>query len=152
MTIMHWQPLRPRNSFGRLYSLQNRMNRMFDEMFSGRESEVPECDWSPRLDVIEVEGRLEIAVELPGVKKEDVKVELVDDVLILSGQKNATYDRQDRSLHLTERTYGAFRRSFQLPGHFDREKIEAQFDNGVLYISLPRIEKEKSREIQIVSH
>lgn len=98
----------------------------------------------PLADVTEGKGDYEISIELPGVDQNSIELTLRGGVLYLVGEK--TYERQqmDRNYYLRERAYGVFRRAFQVPDDVDADKIDAQFSQGVLTISLPRVKRARA--------
>jgi len=151
MTLVRWQPMTARNPFEGFAAFQCRMNRLFDEAFQS-ETEAGPAVWSPRVDVTEFDDRFEVSAELPGMVAEEVKVELDNNILSLSGEKRAEEERKDRDLYVAERRFGGFRRSFQFPTHLDASKIDASFRNGVLTITLPKVEAAKPKQIEIKVH
>eukprot|EP00727_Mastigamoeba_balamuthi_P006234 m51a1_g223 hypothetical protein (158) ;mRNA; f:51340-51902 len=96
------------------------------------------ADFSPRTDLRETENTYDIICELPGVKKEDVKVDLSGNLLTLSGQKRHMEEKKGDTWHSIERRYGQFSRSFTLPEGVDANKVCAEYNNGVLTISVPK--------------
>jgi HSP20 family protein len=93
----------------------------------------------PHVDVISGDREYKITVEVPGVDEKDVKLELLaDGALVISGEKRREHQDKDGQLHRVERAYGAFRRVLSLPDDVDRDKVDAQFKNGVLTITCPR--------------
>jgi HSP20 family protein len=131
--------------------LHREMNRLFDDTFRGMGGGSPGQGTMmgiPRLDVHEAGEQLEISAELPGVKQENVDIELEGDILTISGEKRQ--DHEDKKAHFVERSYGSFSRSIQLPFQPDPDQVNADFENGVLRITLPRQgSKDRSRRIQI---
>ena len=106
---------------------------------------------SPRVDVSEAEGLLEISVELPGIEEKDFDVTLSDNILTIKGEKKSEAEDDTKDYHIIERSYGSFRRSIPLPFEVDADKVTANFDNGVLKLSFPKpVELEKSvKKIEI---
>lgn len=106
----------------------------------------------PEADVVEAENEIRVVVELPGMKAEDVNVDLENNVLTISGEKREERtegdDRGD-TWHLSERRYGKFSRSFVLPREVEQERIEARFEDGVLHVVIPKSEKARRRRIEI---
>ena len=100
---------------------------------------------APKLDVSEDAKAYEITAELPGVEEKDVNLTLQDDVLTLSGEKKSEREEKKKEYHVSERSYGSFRRSFRLPDDVNPDKISAKFDKGVMTITLPRIAKVKPK-------
>jgi len=126
------------------------MDRMFDE-FWGRS--VPEATateaWAPRVDISEQDNAVLLTAELPGVAKEDVKVELKDGVLTVSGEKKTEHKEEENGFYRSERVYGSFTRSFTVPDTLDAEKIEAEYANGVLKLMLPKRPEAAPRLINV---
>lgn len=106
---------------------------------------------SPAIDINETDAAIELTAELPGLAEDDVEIELKDRRLTLRGQKNVTHD-SGGDLHISERSYGSFARTMTLPDTVDVEKITAEFDKGVLHITMPKTEaKDPSRKIKVSS-
>lgn len=115
------------------------LQRGADAIFGDLRSGLPQLlqDMAvPRMDVVEKDGHLEVTAELPGLTRDDVKIELADDTLIISGEKRQENGSKD-SRRITERSYGAFVRSLELPAGIKAEDIEASIDKGVLTVKLP---------------
>ena len=106
---------------------------------------------SPAIDINETDAAIELTAELPGLGEDDVEIELRDRRLTLHGQKNVTHD-DGGELRVSERSYGSFTRTMTLPDNVDVEKITAEFDKGVLRITMPKTEpKDPSRTIKVSS-
>ena len=132
-----------------LYSSLTRLNRMMDEALSGWNGEAVGSAWTPSCDVREDKDHLTITMDLPGVKAEDVRISLENQVLTVRGDRQQVSEQGDERWHRYERSYGSFERSFALPATVDAERIQATTDNGVLTISLPKVEKARPREIPV---
>jgi HSP20 family protein len=104
------------------------------------------ADFSPAIDLEEKEGNYLISADLPGIKKEDIRIELNDNMLTISGERTREVKSEGK---YTERSYGKFSRSFSLPGQVSAEKISAQFNDGVLQVTVPKSEGTRSRAIKI---
>ncbi|WP_448505825.1 Hsp20/alpha crystallin family protein [Immundisolibacter sp.] len=102
-------------------------------------------DLMPAVDIKEQDGRYVISAELPGMDEKDISVEVQDDVLTLRGEKRAEREEKDKGYHLTERSYGSFTRSFQLPADADAGKASATFSKGVLSINVPMSAEAQSK-------
>jgi HSP20 family protein len=137
-------------SIDRLYS---EMDRFFDDMRRSllptsfgrlldfeplRRLETAYGTLTPRVDVTEDEKAIEIAAELPGLAEKDVELVVEGGMLTIKGEKSEEKKEEKKEYHLTERRYGAFRRSFTLPDTVDEDKIAASFDKGVLKVTLPK--------------
>ena len=92
----------------------------------------------PRMDVTETDAGLEVTAELPGVDEADIDVSLADDLLTVKGEKKSESERDEKDLHVVERSYGSFARSVRLPYPVQEDQVDAEFKNGVLKISLPK--------------
>jgi HSP20 family protein len=131
-----------------LFDLQRQMNHMFDEVF---DSDSPRQFGGsyPLMDVSQDDKKIEICAELPGVKQEDIDINVEDGVLTLSGEKKC--ERRDENGY-TERSYGRFERRITLPSNIDDERCEAEFKDGLLRITIPKSEaKSRGRRIPLGS-
>lgn len=106
-------------------------------------------DFSPACDIEETESSYLINFDLPGVRKEDIHIDLRDNQLVLSGERRDEREEQERNRRLWERSYGSFTRTFMLPTGIDPDQVEANYEDGVLCISVPKSESTKSRQIRI---
>ena len=140
---------------GKFDELTTDMERMFDSMLgrtvgtmlrSGNNDK-----YVPTLDIAESPEAFEITVDLPGVKPEDVKVEMQDGMLTISGKRETVRDQKEKNYHRVERTSGSFYRSIALPAEVDVEKIDASCDHGVLHVKLPKALKQQPKKIEIRS-
>jgi HSP20 family protein len=133
---------------GRIFtSLQREFDRVLEEFTHAFDPYGP-ARISPRMNVSELSDKVEVSVELPGLDRKDIKIEMAGDVLTVSGEKKDEREETGRDFRLIERSYGAFSRSIELPGA-DPAKIEACMDNGVLKITAPKSEVARSRAIEI---
>ena len=125
---------------------------LFDQMFgptgSARQGGLLRA---PEADVVETENQIRGTLEMPGMRSEDISLDLENNVLTISGQKREerTEGDEKHTWHLAERRYGQFSRSFVLPRDVDSESIQANFENGVLTVSIPKSEKARRRRIEI---
>jgi HSP20 family protein len=131
------------------HRLENRLRRLFGPEFLSEFLPEEAFAWAPEIDLMDVNGELVLTAELPGMKLEDVTIEVMDDVLTLRGDKKQEEKYREGSYQICERSYGAFERSFTLPRSVDVEKIRADFENGILTVHLPKLEEAKGRKIQI---
>lgn len=138
-----WSPLRE-FGFGGL-------GRVFDELMAGRPMAAAAGRWAPALDVTEDDGSWVLTVELPGAKREDVSIEVHDDLLTIRGEKKCEREEKDEKRHYVERSYGSFSRSLRLPAQVDADRIRATFQNGVLTVEVPKTEAQKPKQIDIKS-
>jgi HSP20 family protein len=118
--------------------------RLFDDFWNlpaARES-----NWAPAADIFEEDTHFLLALEVPGVKRDDIKIEVEGDRVVISGERKATDDK--RSLY-GERRFGSFERAFTLPANADSTKIEAKYEDGVLSVVVPKAEAAKPRVVKV---
>ena len=125
--------------------LDDRFDRLIERAF-GRERQAP---WMPAMDVYETDEKVVVTVELPGIKAEDVEVSVEDSTLTVSGVRESASEVTEESYHRVERRHGSFSRAVSLPPQVDTGKVDARFDDGVLAIEVPKVEKAKPKKIQI---
>jgi HSP20 family protein len=136
------------------FALMRRFAEQMDRAFSGGWGadfawERPGM-WAPAIDVSERDGKLVVHADLPGLQKEDVKVEATDDTLIIQGERRQVHEEQDSGYRRSERRYGSFYRSIPLPEGAQTEQARAEFKDGVLEVSVPiPASRKRSREVPI---
>ena len=146
MPIVRWDPFRD------VAVLQDRINRIFSESFGGSrelDDDGGLYDWRPPVDIYETGAGFVLKVELAGVEKEDVSVEVKDNVLTLKGERLLDPEIKDEQYYRKERTFGKFQRSFTLQDSIRPEQVKASFKNGVLTITVPRPAQEKAKQITV---
>jgi HSP20 family protein len=128
------------------WSLMRRFSEEMDQFFHNAFGRARGGDgWSPALDVKERNGNLEIVAELPGIKKDDVRVECTDDGLIIEGEKREEHEETKGGVHRSERSYGHFYRVVPLPAGSETDKAKAEFHDGLLQIRIPLGESRQRR-------
>ena len=146
MELVRWEP------FTGLSNVRSVFKDLFDEDF-GRSSTQPSASrWYPAVDVLESKDWYLIRAELPGMKKEDIKVEVKNGTLTLSGERQSEKPAEGVEYRHTERVAAKFCRSFSLPKTVKHDGIEAAYKDGVLEIRVPKAEEAKPRQIQISVH
>ena len=146
MTIVRWEPLRE------LSSLQHEMNRLFNTVFdapAAGNGNGAARRWMPAMDLVETDEHFVLRADLPGMGEDDVRIELEDNVLTVSGERKAVHEDKQEGYYRVERSFGAFQRSLTLPKGVDAETVAAHFDRGVLEIRIPKPEAVKPRRISI---
>lgn len=149
MAIVQWDPSRE------LTTLQSEMNRLFSSFFEPSAPTRPAGGapvarrWSPAMDVVERDDHYVLRTDVPGVREEDISVELDGNVLTVSGSRQAEHDEERKGYHRVERVYGEFSRSLTVPEGVDAERIEASYDRGVLEVRVPKPEEAKPRKVAI---
>lgn len=140
MTLTRWNPLATIEI--------DRLNRMFDAAFSGEP--LAAGAWVPAIDIYETaEQDVVVKADLPGLKREDIKVTFENNVLTIEGERTLATEPAREQYHRVERGYGAFRRSFTLPATVDAARVEAAYHDGLLTVKLPRREEARPRQIQV---
>lgn len=127
-------------TFGRLGSLQEELDRLFESPMTG---------WAPALDVQEDKDSFSVRVELPGMKREDIGVSLQDGALVISGERKEEKVHEGTAIHRQERYYGKFTRALTLPAAVAGDKVKAQYKDGILTVTLPKAEEAKPKAITI---
>lgn len=146
MTVVKWDPRR------NLSFLQDRINRMFWEAFPeprGENDEVSLGTWYPAVDIHETDQAIVLQAELPGLSKEDIEIEIKENVLTLKGERKQSNEVKEQNYHRQERRSGKFYRSFTLPAVIDPEKVIASFKAGVLEVKIPKPREQESTQIEI---
>src|SRR6185312_2873399 len=131
-----------------------RLNTILDDAFStwpfqSQENGALTSSWIPACDVFEDQDAVKIVAEVPGVRPEDVKISLENNLLTIRGEKKQQAEEKSERVHRYERTYGSFERAFSLPTSVDPEKIEASYANGILTVTIPKAERARPREIPV---
>jgi HSP20 family protein len=146
MAPIRWDP------FQDLLSLQERMNKLFEDSLVRSTSKIGEASqgtWMPVVDILEKEDAIILKAELPGVLLDDVDLQIKDDVLVLKGERRFEKDAKKENYHRVERSYGVFSRSFTLPGIVDQTGISAKLIDGILEVKLPKARANESKPIPI---
>jgi HSP20 family protein len=147
MALIRWEPVRELNT------IQSEMNRLFNTFFeangpgSGGTSSLRR--WIPPMDLVETEDDFVLRADLPGLSEGDVKIELEDNVLTVSGERKAEHEERKEGYYRVERASGTFSRSLTLPEGVDPEAVRARFDKGVLEVRIPKPEQRKPRKVAI---
>jgi HSP20 family protein len=136
-TLTRWDPL------GELTELRTRFDRMLDQ-FDGRERV-----WTPAIDVVRDNGNLVVRADLPGIKPEEVKIEVEDDILTVSGEHEERTEQKDKHYVRRERRYGSFSRSMALPPGVEASKIKATTHDGVVEVTIPLPKEAKKETVKI---
>ncbi len=130
--LSRWEP------FAELGDLRSRLDRLFEELTGDR-------GWAPAVDVVRDNGNLVVRADVPGIKAEEVKIEVEDDILTVSGEHEEKKEEKDKHYLRRERRYGSFSRSMALPAGVDAKKIKAKTHDGVVEVVIP-LPKEAQKE------
>jgi HSP20 family protein len=136
--------------FRELAAMQDRMSRLFGDVYLRDEDTGFRGNWIPAADIFETENHdLVLKVELPGMTREDIEVTVENGTLVLKGQKKLDTEVKEEHYRRIERSYGQFHRSFTLPNTVDTSKVAADYRNGILTVKLPFREDAKPRTINV---
>jgi HSP20 family protein len=150
MALVRWDPARE------LDLLQGDMNRLFDTFFQGRglgnaNGGGVARRWVPPMDLVEADDEYVLRADLPGLGKEDLDIEVKDNVLTISGERRAEHEDRKEGYHRVERAFGRFSRSLDLPEGIDAAAVSAEFHDGVLEVRIPKPEERQPTKIEIGS-
>ena len=145
--LVRWDPFREMNS------LQREINRLFADSKSREGNEekgfVKESSWMPVVDISENEKEFIVKAELPGMEQKDIEISLEENRLTIQGERKVEKEEEGENYLRREMTCGSFYRAFNITTSVDDEKITASYENGILKISLPKVEKAKPKKIEI---
>lgn len=143
MALIRWEPARE------VQSIQQEMNRLFGSFFDSPSPEVAARRWIPAMDLVEGEQGYVLRADLPGLTEKDVKIEVEDRVLTVSGERSSEHEDRREGYHRIERASGSFSRSLTLPEGIDPAAIEASFQNGVLEVRIPKPAERKPTRVEV---
>jgi len=146
MELVRFEPFA---GFGNLRSV---LNDLFDENHGRSSTQARVSQWYPAVDVLESKDSFLIRAELPGMKREDIKVEVKDGTLVLSGERKSEKPAEGVEYRHVERVAAKFWRSFSLPETAKQDGIEATYKDGILEVQVPKMEEAKPRQIEISVH
>ncbi|HEU5262383.1 MAG TPA: Hsp20/alpha crystallin family protein [Gemmatimonadales bacterium] len=133
-------------------TLERQISRLFNDTLGNPDWQYRDsagASWVPPVDIFEEADAIRIVAEVPGVRPEDIKISLENNVLTIHGMKEQVARERTERVHRYERTYGAFERSFTLPATVDAGNIKATYEHGVLTVTLPKAENAKPRQIEV---
>ena len=146
MNIIKWDPFRE------LEDISRQLNRVFGRLPSRLEPDrelMAMADWTPNVDITETDTEYVIKGEIPGVKKEDVKITIENGMITLRGERKQEKEEKDKKFHRIERSYGSFMRSFRLPDNVDESAVKAEFKDGMINVTLPKAAKSKAKSVEV---
>ena len=154
-TLTRWNPFRAGtwDPFRDLEEFEHRLASTFGRAISKPNGEGTEAitttDWTPLVEITEDDKEFLVKAELPGLKKEDVKVTVESGIMTISGERKTEKEEKTKKYHRVERAYGKFERSFTLPDDADGAKVNAEFKDGVLQVRLPKAEKPANKALDV---
>jgi HSP20 family protein len=131
-----------------LSRLRDQLNQIFEQPDFAI-SDLLGGGWLPAVDVLDDKEKLTVKAELPGFKREDLDVSVLQDSLVISGERKSDEEKKDGEFYRSERFYGKFHRSIPLPSTVDTGKIQARYRDGILTVTLPKSEHAKSQQIEV---
>jgi HSP20 family protein len=143
MALIRWEPMRE------LSSLQNEMNRLFGTYFDTPAGTQHARRWVPAMDLVETPEHFVLKADLPGLAEQDVKIEVEENVLTVSGERREQHETKREGYYRIERANGAFSRSLTLPEGVDADQISATFKDGVLEVQIPKPAERQPRRVSI---
>src|SRR6201997_5586476 len=144
MTVLtRWDPFRE------FTTLQDRMNRLFRDSFGDREEALTTSTFAPPVDVYEDEHSVTLKIEVPGIEEKDIDVRIENNTLAVHGERKFEKEEKEENFRRVERQYGSFTRSFTLPNTVDSDKVSANYDKGVLKITLAKKAEAKPKQIKV---
>ncbi|MEX2352617.1 MAG: Hsp20/alpha crystallin family protein [Gammaproteobacteria bacterium] len=155
MKLIHYDPLQMLgNDKGMLNRMRNQLNHMFDydlALFRDEDTEVATGNWSPSVDIREEDKQYVFVADIPGVDPKDIEVTAVNGTLTIKGEREEEKKEEKKNYKRVERSWGSFYRRFNLPDDADADRIDAKSKNGVLEVSIPRVEAAKPKKITVKS-
>ena len=152
--MTRWEPFMSRwDPFRELEDVRGRLTGMFGPIARLKDRDKEEAltvaEWAPLVDIVEDDKEYLIKAELPEVRKEDVKITVMKDVLTIAGERTLMKEEKTKKCRRIERAYGSFARSFSLPDDADPARILAEFKDGLLRIRLPKSEKAHAKSVEV---
>ncbi|HEX6531136.1 MAG TPA: Hsp20/alpha crystallin family protein [Nitrospira sp.] len=151
--LTRWEPFTRWGPLKELEDMEKRLSTIFGRSPIATDGEKKEAisvtEWSPLVDISEDDKEYIVKAEIPEMKKEDIKINVHDDVLTVSGERKYEKEEKGKKYHRVERAYGSFMRSFALPENSDGSKISAEYKDGVLKVHLPKSEQAKKKAIEV---
>lgn len=148
--MRRWNPTWPSNRemmttpFEMMRRFTDQMDRMFTSMMPGDTQRSGMSTWAPRTEMFERDDKMVVRVELPGTDKQDVRVSVMSDALVIEGDRRQNEEQQARGFYRSEWSYGHFHREIPLPESVDAKQVRAKFDNGVLEIEMPKPQQQSN--------
>jgi len=130
-------------------SMQDQINRFFNEAFDRSSEEASLTPWAPAVDIYETEQALVVKADLPDIKPEDLDIRVENNILTIRGERKFEKQVNEENYLRVERSYGSFSRSFSLANSVNAEAIQADYKNGVLTLNIPKREEAKPKQIKV---
>jgi len=146
MAIIRWDPFRD------MVTLREKMNRLFEDSLAqkGEDKDRFTSNWAPAVDIYETANELVLTAEVPGIDEKDIEIKVEDNTLTLKGERKFEKETKEENFHRIERSYGSFFRAFSLPNSVDPDRIQAEHENGVLRVVMPKRQELKPKTVKIL--
>lgn len=148
MALIRWEPFRE------IESMQRQMNRLFDQIMPYGNSQIESdradnMSFMPSVEVHETENEVKLRIEVPGVEAKDLDVRVSAEAVAIQGERRSEIQQNDKGIHRSEFRYGSFQRVIPLPARIQNDKVQSEFQNGVLCLTLPKDENERNRVVKV---
>lgn len=143
MALIRWEPFRE------VESLQREMNRLFDSLTPSENGDTKSIAFMPAAEMQETPNSIELKVEVPGLEAKDIDVRVTEQAVAISGERNTQIKTEERGMTRSEFRYGKFQRVIPLPARVQNDKVQANYTNGILSLSLPKAEDEKNKIVKV---
>ncbi|MBH8553862.1 Hsp20/alpha crystallin family protein [Nostocaceae cyanobacterium CENA357] len=152
MALIRWQPFRDierLEPFGEIDTLQRQMNRLFDRLMPTDGGESMSFAFTPAAELEETEDAIHLKLEVPGLEKQDFNIEATSESISISGERKSETKTEENGVTRSEFRYGKFQRVIPLPSQIQNDKVQAEYQNGILRLTLPKAESEKHKTVKI---
>jgi len=151
MTIEIWRPRGAMSSWRALDEMERALDEMMSTRGAAQRRSPQEREWMPSVEMFEKDNKFVVKAELPGVKAEDIDVSVTDHNLTIKGEKQASRETKKEDYYLSEVSYGSFMRSIPLPENVDADNVEANFEDGTLEVTVPKMALASPKKVAIAS-
>lgn len=152
MALMRFDPFRGGDPFREMSMLQREMNRLFDRMISnddGNESDIAGYSFIPAAEIHDSPEQIKLRIEVPGIDAKDLDVKVTSEAVAITGERKQESQHEDKGMRRSEFRYGRFQRVIPLPTRIQNDKVQAEFQNGVLCLTLPKAEEERNKVVTV---
>ena len=152
MALMRFDPFRGGDPFREMSMLQREMNRLFDRMITsdnGNESDIAGYSFIPAAEIHDSPEQIKLRIELPGMDVKDLDVKVTSEAVAITGERKQQSQHEDKGMRRSEFRYGRFQRVIPLPTRIQNDKVQAEYQNGVLCLTLPKAEEERNKVVTV---
>lgn len=144
MTLVRWQPFRE------MQDVQREMNRLFEDMLTpSTQTNGLASAFSPAAELEETADAYQLKLEVPGMEPNDIDIEVTAEAVAIKGERKTEKKEEGKGMTRTEFRYGHFQRILPLPGRIDNQNVSAEYKNGILHLTLPKVEAEKNKVVKV---